>query len=138
MNSQDSMCEPILISVADGKVSRLDSFKRVTPERAQEVIDVAKKEDNTQPKAPELIKVTIDENEVDFPVEASDLLNAEDAKRVNYITDEVNGHRHRVILDPETGNGHTGYDSSHSHDVLNQEVKEGGDWKYNEELQKRQ
>ena len=133
MNSQDSMCEPILISVADGKASRLDSFKRVTPERAQEVIDVAKQEDNTQPKAPELVKATIDENEVDFPVEASDLLKAEDAKRENYVTDEVDGHRHRVIIDPATGNGYTSYDTDHSHPVVNRELESGGDGEYNED-----
>jgi hypothetical protein len=132
-NTQDSMCTPILISVADGKASRLDSFKRVTPERAQEVIDVAKQEDNTQPKAPELVKATIDDNEIDFPVEASDLLKAEDAKRENHITDEVDGHRHRVIIDPETGNGYTSYDTDHSHPVINRELESGGSGEYNED-----
>jgi hypothetical protein len=138
INRQDSMCEPILISVADGKASRLDSFKRVTPERAQEVIDVAKQEDNTQPKAPELVKATIDKIEVDFPIEASDLLSAEDAKRQNYITDEIHGHRHRVIIDPETGNGYTSYDTDHSHTVINKTIESGGTFEFDEELGKSQ
>lgn len=135
-NTRDSMCKPILISVADGKASRLDSFKRVTPERAQEVIDVAKQEDNTQPKAPELVKATIDDKEYDFPVEASDLLKAEDAKRENFITDEVDGHRHRVIIDPETGNGYTSYDTDHSHAVINRILESGGSGEFNEETGK--
>lgn len=135
-NTQDSMCSPILISVADGKASRLDSFKIVTPERAQEVIDVAKQADNTQPKAPELVTATIDNSKVDFPVEASDLLKAEDAKRQNYITDEVEGHRHRVIIDPETGNGYTSYDTDHSHDVINRELGSDGKREFNEQTEK--
>jgi hypothetical protein len=136
VNTQDSICQPILYSVMDGSATRLDSFKRVTPERAQEVIDVAKQEDNTQPKAPELVKVTIDDNEIEFPAEASDLLNAEDAKRENYVTDEVDGHRHRIIIDPATGNGYTSYDTDHSHNVVNRVVESGGDGSYNDETGK--
>lgn len=132
-NTQDSMCTPILISVHDDTASRLDSFKRITPERAQEVINVAKQTDNTQPKAPELVKVTIDDVELEFPAEASDLLNAEDAKRENYITDVVDGHRHRIILDPATGNGYTSYDIDHEHQVVNRIVEEGGRREFNKE-----
>jgi len=136
VNTQDSVCQPILYSVMDGTATRLDSFKRVTPERAQEVIDVDKKEDNTQPKAPELVKVTIDDVEVEFPAAASDLLNTEDAKHENYVTDEVDGHKHRIIIDPATGNGYTSYDTSHSHNVVNRIVEEGGDGDYNDETGK--
>ena len=136
-NTQDSMCEPILISVADGKVSRLDSFKRVTPTRAQEIIDVAKKQDDKiQPKAPELIKATIEDKEVEFPIEASDLLQTDDTKREHYITDETDGHRHRVIIDPETGNGYTSYDTDHSHPVINRLLENGGHEEYNNTTEK--
>lgn len=133
-NAQDSMCVPILISVSDGKVSRLDSFKKVTPERAQEVIDVAKQEDNTQPKAPELVEVEIDGNTYQFSADAKGLLETEDAKREHYITAPVEGgHQHRVMIDPETGNGHTDYVEDHSHEVVGRVIKEAGTHDYNDE-----
>ena len=80
-NTQDTICDPILFSVWDGKVSRLDSFKKVAPARAQEVISVAKQNDNTQQEVPELIKAVTDDVEVEDTVVAADL--PADAKQDN-------------------------------------------------------
>lgn len=45
-----------------------------------------------------------------------------DASRKHIISNEVEGHKHRFILDPETKNGYSSWDTNHSHDVINNVV----------------
>jgi hypothetical protein len=58
-----------------------------------------------------------------WEVSARDFIEMSDAKRENYITNEKLGHKHRSIIDPETGNGYTDYVLGHSHDVVNKELQ---------------
>ena len=105
---------PILLGVSGEGIYRLDSYKDVDVTRAQEILNVAKKTDSTQvDSAPELIE----DDGVQFPKEAEVLLA--DAKRENWVTTETDGHMHRAIIDPVTGNGSTDWLSDHSHSIMN-------------------
>lgn len=105
---------PILLGVSGEGIYRLDSYKDVDVTRAQEILNVTKKTDSTQvDSAPELIE----EDGAQFPKETETLLA--DAKRENWVTTESDGHMHRAIIDPVTGNGSTDYLSDHSHSIMN-------------------
>lgn len=105
---------PILLGVSGEGIYRLDSYKDVDETRAQEILNVTKKKDSEQTDStPELIEV----DGVQYPKVAEVILA--DAKRENWVTTETNGHTHRAIIDPVTGNGSTDWMSDHSHSIMN-------------------
>lgn len=118
---------PILLGVSGGGIYRLDSYKEVD-DRATETLVVTKKDKTSKPE-PKLIEFDGSQ----FPEEAQELISNTDAKRENWITDEVMDHKHRAIIDPATGNGYTDWVGGHSHEVMNRSVKEGGEKEWDEE-----
>jgi hypothetical protein len=149
----------ILIGAGKEGIFRIDSFKDVDPERAQEIQDVAgkpdtkKSDDETvynitsaqrtmkerkkgdQVEEYEVLAVTIEGTDeiLEFPVEVEDLLLTKDAKHVHYLTTEEQDHTHRAILDPATKNGHTSYDGNHGHSVMNEKVEESGEKEWSDD-----
>ena len=120
VQNHDSAIVPILLGVSGEGIYRLDSYKDVDVTRAQEILTVAKKKDSAQPELVEF-------DGAKFPKAAETLL-ANDAKRENFITDAVSAgdipeHKHRVVIDPATGNGYSDYVTGHSHDVVNNVVQ---------------
>jgi len=127
--NHDSAIVPILLGVSGEGIYRLDSYKEVEEARVQEILKVAKKKDSAQP---ELIEV----DGAQFP-KAAEILLANDAKRENWITDAVKAgkipsHKHRVMIDPATGNGYADYVASHSHSVVNRVVQDNECYHYAE------
>lgn len=61
-----------------------------------------------------------------WPEAASALLkDAKYVSRKHYLADEGDSdHKHRVVVDPETGNGYSDYVDGHTHEVVNMKVKE--------------
>lgn len=117
---------PILFGVnGQGAIYRLDFEDRA--QGTQEILTVPNKQDkNKEPEAP----VLLEQDGVNWPETAKTLLA--DATRENYVTDEagITKHKHRVIVDPATGNGHSDYVLDHSHDVVNKEIQESGPTKW--------
>lgn len=110
---------PILFGVSGGGIYRIDSNTEVGEQRAQEIINVSK-DNMSKPTEASTKPETVLIDGVEFP---ADVTSIEDAKRENWLTDEIDGHKHRIIIDPATGNGFTSWDTDHHHDVVNKEVK---------------
>jgi predicted transcriptional regulator len=128
--NHDSAIVPILLGVTGEGIYRLDSYKDVDATRVQEILKVAKKKDSAQPELVEF-------EGVKFPKAAEALLTT-DAKRENYVTDsksagDIPEHKHRVVVDPATGNGYADYVGGHSHEVMNSVVQPGGIHDYSED-----
>lgn len=135
-NTDRVMVTPILYCVNDSNIYRLDSYKKLNTDQISEVSAVAKKKDSKEepvkPATPELVEYEFEDGVKSQFIKDTFGLDNKDAKREHYITDGQD-HKHRVIIDPETGNGRTDYVGDHAHDVVNREVKEAGTYKYDDE-----
>jgi len=67
------------------------------------------------------LDLTPKEVKVIWPADAKSLVEG-DAKKANYLAFEKEGHMHRCIVDPATGNGWTDYALHHSHDITNKVI----------------
>lgn len=126
-NSSLVDCTPILLGVTgNGAIYRLNYRDNVRKDR--EVITVSTKKVET----PELVEG----QGAKWPKEASVLLG-KDASRKHYLAEEgKSDHKHRVMIDPATGNGYTDWVDGHSHEVVNMKVRKGGKMDYDEETGK--
>lgn len=125
LQNHDLAIAAILTGVTGEGIYRLDSYRDVDEARAQEILNVAKKIDSKEDEKPQTVEL-IEFDGSQYPKAATELL-ATDAKRENWITDaasagEVPEHKHRVVIDPATGNGYCDYVAGHSHDIVNREV----------------
>lgn len=115
---------PILLGVGGGgAIYRLNYQDSASEDR--EVLTVSTKKTET----PDLVR----QDGARWPADAAVLLE-KDASRKHYLAEEgKSDHKHRVMVDPETGNGFTDYVDGHSHEVVNMKVRKGGRVEYDEE-----